>query len=222
MTHEQRLAAFKKADLYVVITEAFCAGRSAMEVLSKTLQAGVRLVQLREKEWDDGPLYQRAVEFRRLTAAAGALFIVNDRVDLALAAGADGVHLGQDDLPVSAARRIAPELIVGASTHSLEEALSAQEAGVSYVNIGPIFPTQTKSTPAPLGLQAIARIIPRLRIPWTTMGGIKIANIHQVVSRGARHPAVMTAVTAAEDPVAATLELRKAILDAVQTWRTFP
>ncbi len=222
MTLEQRLASFKKADLYVVITEAFCAGRSAPEVLIKTLQAGVRLVQLREKEWDDGPLYKRAKEFRRLTAAAGALFIVNDRVDLALAAGADGVHIGQDDLPISAARRIAPELIIGASTHSLEEALAAQEAGASYINIGPIFPTQTKSTPAPLGLEAIERIAPRLRIPWTTMGGIKISNIHQVVSRGAQHPAVMTAVTAAPDPTAAALELRKAILDAHRPLRPSP
>jgi thiamine-phosphate pyrophosphorylase len=213
MNLDQRMAAFEKADLYVVITEAFCAGRSALEVLAKTLAAGVGLVQLREKELDDGELYRRALEFRRQTSEAGALFIVNDRLDIALATGADGVHLGQDDLPLSAARRIAPELVIGASTHSLKEALAAQEAGASYVNIGPIFPTQTKSIPAPLGLEAIEQTAPRLRIPWTTMGGIKNSNLSQVVSRGARHPAVMTAVTAAEDPAAAALQLRKIIKD---------
>jgi len=211
MNLEQRLAAFDQADLYVVITEAFCAGRAALEVLAMTLAAGVRLIQLREKEMADRLLYGRALEFRRQTAAAGALFIVDDRVDIALAAGADGVHLGQDDLPLDAARRLAPELIIGASTHSLEEALAAQEAGASYLNIGPIFPTQTKSIPAPLGPEAIDHIAPRLRIPWTTMGGIKSANISQVVRRGARHPAVMTAVTAAADPTAAALQLRQMI-----------
>ncbi len=211
MNLAQRMAAFEQADLYVVITEAFCAGRSALEVLAQTLAAGVRLVQLREKEWDDLRLYQRALEFRRQTAAAGALLIVNDRLDLALAAGADGVHLGQDDLPIVPARQIAPELIIGASTHSLKEALAAQEAGASYLNIGPIFPTQTKSIPPPIGLEAIDQITPGLRIPWTTMGGIKSSNIGRVVSRGARHPAVMTAVTAAQDPFAAALQLRKII-----------
>jgi thiamine-phosphate pyrophosphorylase len=211
MRHDNLMAAFAKTDLYVVITEAFCAGRTALEVLARALDAGVRLVQMREKDMDGGQLYLRAVEFRRLTAAAGALFIVNDRVDIALAAGADGVHLGQDDMPVSAVRRLAPELVIGASTHSLEEALAAQEAGASYVNIGPIFATQTKPTTAPFGPEVIDGIVPRLRIPWTTMGGIKGSNIDQVVSRGARHPAVMTAVTAAEDVAGTVRKLREKI-----------
>jgi thiamine-phosphate pyrophosphorylase len=215
MSHEERMAAFEEADLYVVITEAFCAGRPALEVLTRTLEAGVRLVQLREKDLDGRRLYLRALDFRRMTAAAGALLIVNDRVDIAMAVDADGVHVGQDDMPVSAVRRIAPQLIVGVSTHSLDEALAAQEAGASYVNIGPIFATQTKSTPiAPLGLEAIDKIAPQLRIPWTTMGGIKSSNIAAVVSWGARHPAVMTAVTAAANPAAAARGLREEIKSA--------
>jgi thiamine-phosphate pyrophosphorylase len=207
MNLEQRLAAFDQADLYVVITEAFCA-EAALEVRDDSA-AGVRLMQLREKEW------RMARCMGNLDSATdrgrGALLIVDDRVDIALATGADGVHLGQDDLPLDAARRLAPELIIGASTHSLEEALAAQEAGASYLNIGPIFATQTKSIPAPLGPEAIDQIAPRLRIPWTTMGGIKSVNISQVVRRGARHPAVMTAVTAALDPTAAALQLRQMI-----------
>lgn len=211
MTHRKRLALFDETDLYVVITEALCAGRAAIQVLEMTLAAGVGLVQLREKDLPGRLLFERALQFRRQAREAGALLIINDRLDIALAAGADGVHLGQDDLPVSAARRIAPDLIIGASTHSLEEALAAQEAGASYVNLGPIFPTQTKETATPLGPQMLDEIAPRLHIPWTTMGGITAANIDQVVSRGARHPAVITAVTATPDITAAARELRNII-----------
>lgn len=212
MNPHQRLAAFAAADLYVVITEAFCAGRHAHDILVQTLMAGVSLVQLREKEKSGRGLYNLALEFRRLTEAAGALLIIDDRLDIALASGADGVHLGQEDLPLEVARQIAPDLLIGASTHSLEEALAAQDQGASYVNIGPIFATQTKPAVTPLGLEAIDRIAPHLRIPWTTMGGINQKNISQVVFHGARHPAVMSAVTAAADPRAAALELRQIIL----------
>jgi thiamine-phosphate pyrophosphorylase len=211
MTHEQRLHSFHEADLYVVITEALCAGRTALDILGMTLAAGVHLVQLREKDLGSRLLYELALEFRRQTQAANALLIINDRLDIALAAGADGVHLGQQDLPVSVARRLGPELLIGSSTHSLEEALAAQEAGASYVNIGPIFATMTKEAVTPLGPEMIDRIAPQLRIPWTTMGGINKANIDQVVSRGARHPAVITAVTASPDPKAAAGELRQII-----------
>ena len=184
----------------MVITTAFCAGRSALEILAQTLAAGVKIVQMQEKEMSGRGLYELALEYRRLTAAAGALLIIDDRLDLALASAADGVHLGQEDLPLIAARRIAPDLIIGASTHSLEEALAAEAAGASYVNIGPVFATQTKPTMTPLGPEAIDRVAPSLRVPWSTMGGINLANIGQVVAHGARHPAVMSAVTAAPDP----------------------
>ena len=217
MIHAERLRVFHQADLYVVITEALCAGRSAVEILDMTLAAGVRLVQLREKDLKGRALFALALEFRRRTEAAGALLIINDRLDIALAAGADGVHLGQDDLPVSAARSLGSELIIGASTHSLEEALAAQDAGASYVNIGPIFATLTKEGATPLGPEMIDRIAPKLRLPWTTMGGIKKTNIDQVVSRGAKHPAVITAVTAAPDPTAAARELRQKIAHGLST-----
>jgi thiamine-phosphate pyrophosphorylase len=208
----RRLAAFEHADLYVVITEAFCAGRTALEVLDQVLAAGVKIVQLREKDLEDRPLYELALEFRRRTEAAGSLLIIDDRVDIALAAAADGVHLGQTDLPVAAAHGVAPNLIIGASSHSLEEALAAQESGAGYVNIGPIFPTATKPNAVVLGVEAIPRIAPHLRIPWSTMGGINQGNIAQVVARGARHPAVMSAVTAATDVMAAARALRETII----------
>ncbi len=211
-THAARMKRFDETDLYVVITEAFCAGRDAMEVLEGALAGGVRLIQLREKDCATGELMARAVAFRERTQAADALLIIDDRVDVALACGADGVHLGQDDMPIADARRIAPELIIGSSSHDLEEAMAAQAAGASYVNIGPIFATQTKSLAmAPLGVEAIDGIAPHLRIPFTNMGGIKEHNIASIVERGGRHPAVVTAVTAADDVEQAAASLRRAM-----------
>ncbi len=209
MTYAGRMAWFEHSDLYVVITEAFCAGRDGLDVLDQVLAAGVTLVQLREKDMTTLAMFDRARAFRERTRAAGALLIIDDRVDLALAVDADGVHLGEHDLPIAAARAIAPELILGASAHNLDEALQAQDAGASYVNIGPIFGTRTKQLPmAPLGPEALDTIAPRLHIPWTTMGGIKAHNIHEVVTRGATHIAVVTAVTAAKDVRSAAMELR--------------
>ncbi|MGA7562501.1 MAG: thiamine phosphate synthase [Desulfobaccales bacterium] len=216
MNLARRLAAFERADLYVVITQAFCAARGGLTILDQVLATGVGIVQLREKDPTDRRLYELAVAFRRRTEAAGALLIIDDRLDIALAAGADGVHLGQEDLPVAAAREIAPDLIIGASSHSLEEALAAQEAGAGYVNIGPIFATATKPGISPLGLAAIESIAPHLRIPWSTMGGINQGNIAGVVACGARHPAVMSAVTAAPEPGAAARALRDQILSPLR------
>lgn len=209
-----RISLFDQPGLYVVITESFCGGRSAISVLDAVLEAGVKVVQLREKDIDGGDMYRRCVAFRERTRAAGALLIVNDRLDVALAAGADGVHLGQDDLPVAAARALAPELIVGASSHNLAEALAAQEEGASYVNIGPIFSTQTKSVPTgAVGPEMIDEIKPYLVVPFTCMGGIKEHNVTDVVKRGARHIAVVTAVTAAKDVRQAAKNLQDLILN---------
>ena len=138
--------------------------------------------------------------------------MVDDRVDIALAVEADGVHLGQSDLPIAAARAIAPELILGASSHNLAEALDAQAQGASYTNIGPIFPTQTKNVPTgAVGPEMLDLVVPRLVIPYTCMGGIKLENINVVLRRGARHIAMVTAITAADDPGAVAAEFRHKI-----------
>ncbi len=211
MTHRERMERFNQTDLYVVITEAFCGGRSNIDVLKACLDAGVRLVQFREKDLPARTLCRQAEIFRDHTDRAGALLIIDDRLDVALAVDADGVHLGQQDLPIDAARRIAPELILGASSHTLEQALAAEAAGASYVNIGPIFATQTKRTQvAPLGADAVGLIAPNLNIPFTCMGGIKAHNVQEVIRRGAKHVAVVTAVTAARDIAAAVRDLRAA------------
>ncbi|MCC6696717.1 MAG: thiamine phosphate synthase [Candidatus Hydrogenedentes bacterium] len=213
MNLSERLARFDRPDLYVVITEAFCGGRSALDVLDAVLDAGVRLIQFREKDLDELELFLRATQFRERTRKYDALLIINDRLEVAIATDADGVHLGQTDAPVDVARRIVPELIIGASTHNLEEALEAQALGASYVNIGPIFATQTKAVPTGVvGPAMIDAIAPHLTIPWTTMGGIKLHNIDEVLKRGAKRVAVVTAVTEADDVRAAASELRERIL----------
>lgn len=213
MPHSKRIEKFNETDLYVVITEKMCKGRPSEWVLEECLKAGVRLVQFREKEGDDRVKYNKAIQFRKITNNYNALLIIDDRVDLALMVDADGVHLGQSDLPISEVRRIAPDLIIGASTHSLAQALKAQEEGASYVNIGPLFPTQTKTTSvSPLGVEALKKIVPHLKIPFTCMGGIKLNNIDEVLKHGAKHVAVVTAVTEAEDIQVAVQKLRERII----------
>jgi thiamine-phosphate pyrophosphorylase len=208
---------FQASDLYVVITESFCT-RPAIEVLEAVLRAGVRLVQFREKDIDAGDLYRRAKAFREMTDRYDALLIVDDRVDIALAVDADGVHLGQSDLPIAVARQVAPELILGASSHNLAEALDAQAQGASYTNIGPIFPTNTKSVPTgAVGPEMLDLVTPHLSIPYTCMGGIKLDNIDAVLRKGAHHIAMVTAVTGADDPEAAATELRAKILQYQKT-----
>jgi thiamine-phosphate pyrophosphorylase len=212
-TRAARMARFVDTDLYVVITESFCGGRSAEAVLAACLDAGVRLVQFRKKGAAPKVLQEQARAFCAQVHAVDGVLIINDDVNLALAAGADGVHLGQGDMPVAEARQLGPELILGVSTHSVEEAVAAQESGADYVNIGPIFATQTKELPmGPLGLGGLEEIAPHVKIPFSCMGGIKAENIGEVVARGCRHPAVVTAVTQAEDVCAAAKALREQVL----------
>ena len=203
---------FDAVDLYPVTYEKLSAGRSDLEVLEGIIQGGAKIVQLREKDLSKRNLYQLAVRFREITERAGVLLIINDHLDIALAVGADGVHLGQDDLPVAAGRKIAPELLIGASTYSLEEALKAERDGADYINIGPIFPTRTKEGVKDfLGPEAIPAISSKISIPFTVMGGINGSNIDRVVEQGARHIAVVTAVTQAPDITGAVRALRARI-----------
>jgi len=192
---------FRQAGLYLVTSQTLSAGRTTPEIVKAALAGGVTLIQLREKEMSLREYVPLAKEVREMTARAGALLIINDRVDVAMAVEADGVHLGQEDFPVREARRLAPDLIIGASTHSIEEALKAQEEGASYINIGPIYPTGTKVWEGEFlgldGLRAIARVA---RIPFSVMGGIKPGHIPGLVAAGARIIAVVTAVTAATNP----------------------
>jgi thiamine-phosphate pyrophosphorylase len=206
--HTERMRRFQAAGLYLVTSQPLSAGRSTREIVVAALAGGVKLVQLREKDMPLREYLDLAREVRILTEAAAALLIINDRVDVALAVGADGVHLGLDDFPVPEARRLAPELIIGASTHSVDEARRAQAEGASYINIGPIYPTGTKHWEGDyLGLEGLRSIAAVTRIPFTVMGGIKSAHIPDLIQAGARTIALVTAVTDAADPESACRSL---------------
>lgn len=210
----QRIEAFGQIDLYPVTDQGLSLGRTDLEILDGIIAGGARIVQLREKHLSKKDFYSLAQKFREKTASAGMLLIINDHLDIALACEADGVHLGQDDLPLSVARKLAPDLLIGVSTHNLEEAMKAEEQGADYVNIGPIFATQTKKlSMKPLGPEMIKRIAPHLRIQFTVMGGIDQTNIGQVLKAGARKIAVVTAVTKAGDIGQAVQALRRTILE---------
>jgi thiamine-phosphate pyrophosphorylase len=218
MTREARRRLFQQVDIYPVTCEEFSQGRSNLEVLEAVIQGGARIIQLREKEYPKKDLYHLALKFREMTAKVGVLLIINDHVDIALAVGADGVHLGQEDLPLTVARQLAPELLIGASTHSLEDVLQAQKGGADYVNIGPIFPTRTKEgVERVLGPEAIATISPHVEVNFTVMGGINEANIDQVLAQGARRVAMVTAITRAADIAAKVRSLKEKINECSST-----
>jgi len=206
--HQRRMEKFRRAGLYLATSQAMSCGRSTIEIVRQALAGGVRLIQLREKDLPLRKFKRLAFKIRAMTKRAGALLIINDRLDVALAVAADGVHLGQDDFPVAEARKIAPDLIIGASSHSLKEALDAQKAGASYVNIGPLFPTKTKEWSREfLGIKKMRRISVKLKISFTVMGGIKAEHIPDLIKAGAETIAVVTAVTAAKNPRMAAEEL---------------
>lgn len=206
---KQRAERFRNTGLYLVIGHEFTNGRSVLDVLAAAADGGVRTVQLREKNLSGRELTLLAEKFRRKCDELGVLMLMNDHVDIALAVGADGVHLGQDDMPLEAARRIAPELILGRSTHSVEQALEAQAQGADYVNLGPVFPTRTKNTPVqPLRLEIIRNAAPKLSIPFSVMGGVKEHNIPQLYDAGARIFAMVTELTQADDVAAKARAMR--------------
>lgn len=204
MNLAEKEAAFKKTTLYPVITPGFTKGRSVIEVLEAVLAGGAKVVQLRDKE--DPARY--AAEFRRRTEYFKALLIINDSLETALKYGADGVHLGPGDLSIKEARLRAPNLLIGSSATSLNEALAAEKAGASYVALGPIFHTLTKPRAGEaLGVNILTEALQEVRIPLVAIGGINKNNIGEILTAGIRHIAVITALTEAADIERATRAL---------------
>ena len=212
-TLAERIEAFRSTDVYPVVTSEFCAGRPAADVAASILAGGARILQIREKTMPDRPFLDLLRQIRKLTWDHGALLIVDDRVDAALIAQADGVHLGQDDLPLPDARRIAPDLLIGVSTHNADEIRRAQDEGCSYLNIGPIFPTNTKQLTGIrfLGLDELKKLIPLVRVPFSVMGGIKDSLLAELKAAGAGRIAAVTAFTQAADPGAEIAKWRAAL-----------
>jgi thiamine-phosphate pyrophosphorylase len=189
------------ASLYVVLDRAAAGGRDLVDILDAALAGGSRLIQLREKEWPSGRVLPLAERLRARCAAAGATFIVNDRVDLAVAAGADGVHVGQDDLPARAVRPLLRAgMILGVSTHSVAQARAAQADGADYIAVGSMFPTRSKAEFELVGTDLLRKLRGEIRVPLIGIGGITHANVGEVIAAGGDGVAVISAVCAADDP----------------------
>ncbi len=197
--------------LCLLVSERLCRCGLA-ETVRCALQGGVDCVQLREKEVSDRELIATARQVREWTREAGALFIVNDRPDIAVLVGADGVHVGQDDLPVGEARRIAGvDRLIGVSTHSIEQARQAVLEGADYLGVGPVFPSGTKDFAQFPGLNFVRRAAAEVALPWFAIGGITVENVGAVVAAGARRVAVSGAVCGADDPAGVARRLRAAL-----------
>lgn len=201
-----------------VITDATFRSRTHEEVAQAALQGGATVLQFREKRAPGRALYETALRLRRLCATFGVPFIVDDRVDIALAVDADGVHVGPEDLPVAVARRLlGPHRIVGASAGNVEEAVRAMEEGADYLGVGPVYATATKPDAGEaIGLEGLRRIVQAVRIPVVGIGGITLPRVEEVILAGAAGVAVISAVAASEDMVAATSALRRAVDQALR------
>jgi thiamine-phosphate pyrophosphorylase len=207
MDRRERL---RTARLYF-ISDARPGGRPLAEVLGPALEGGVDLFQLRDKDAPDDELLAAAAVARDLCAAHGALFVINDRPDLAAAAGADGVHVGQEDASVADARAvIGPDALVGLSTHSPEQ-IDAVPADADLIGVGPVYATPTKAGRAPAGLELVAYAAAHARVPWFAIGGIDRETAPEVVAHGATRIAVVRAIADAPDPRAAAADLRRAL-----------
>jgi len=213
MTEKRGLANLLEADIYGITAEEYSLGRSNVEVVARMIDSGIRVVQYREKVKKTRQKYEECLKIREMTREAGVTLIVNDHIDLALLVNADGVHIGQDDLPPEKVRELVGEgMIVGLSTHSPAQALAAVKAGVDYIGVGPIFATKTKKDVCdPVGLEYLEYVVQNIRLPFVAIGGIKEHNIAEVSRRGARCIALVTEIVGAEDIVAKVRALRAAL-----------
>ncbi|GEA17407.1 thiamine phosphate synthase [Moorella sp. E306M] len=195
--------------LYVITSRRLAGARSLVDLAAKL--EGVDYLQLREKDLTGRELYHLALDIKQVLPP-GTRLLINDRLDVALAAGADGVHLGENSLPPAVARRLlGPEKIMGVSVHSVTAAREAEKAGADYLLFGHIFPTASKEGIPPRGVGSLREVVASVGIPIIALGGINTANARQCLAAGARGVAVMSAVMAAPDPARAVAELKQTL-----------
>lgn len=188
--------------------------KNDVEDVRAALRAGVKIVQYREKALPTKEMVMTAKKIKELCDESGALLIINDRVDVALAVDADGVHIGADDMPYENARAILGKKIIGLSARNLEEALYAQRVGADYMGFGPIFETKTKKdASAAQGLKALRKVLKSASVPVVAIGGITLENVREVVEAGARHVAAISATVGSDDVEAAVLSFRRIIAE---------
>jgi len=186
--------------LCVITDRSLSRGRDVQEVVSAAIRGGAQMIQFRDKELSDGEFYRVASGLRELTRKADVLLTIDDRVDVALAVGADGVHLGERDLPLTAARELTgPDMILGASARTEEGVRLAQQGGADYLGLGAMFPTGTKGDAIHVGPERLRRLRPSIGIPVLAIGGITAENVEAVIRAGADGVAVIGAVVGADD-----------------------
>ena len=183
------------------------------DIAAQAVEGGVDYVQLREKGRTADEIYRLAMELKKILDGTKAIFLINDRVDVALAVGAHGVHLGQASLPPEAARRVLGEdKIIGVSTHNLEEARAAEKGGADYIIFSHIFPTGSKPGLKPKGPESLREITQEVGIPVVALGGIKIENVPKIISRGVNNVAVMSCILKAESPLREAEGIKRLLL----------
>jgi len=196
--------------LYCITAEPYSCGRSTLVVVNNMIEAGARIIQYREKDKSGREKYADCLAIRQMTRDRGVTFIVNDDVDLALAVVADGVHIGQNDMPIEAVRALAGHaMIIGLSTHCPEQARDAVLRGADYIGVGPLFATATKKDAgAPVGLDYLDYVVRNIPVPHVAIGGIKRHNLDEVVRHGARCVALVTEIVGAPDVGVRVQEIR--------------
>ena len=203
MKHRKKMENFLSADIYGITADEYSLGRGNVETVRLMVEAGIKVVQYREKNKKSGEMYRECLAIRQITCDNKVTFIVNDHIDLALAVGADGVHIGQDDLPPQIVRDIiGDEMIIGLSTHSPTQARKAQSlAGIiDYIGAGPIFATKTKKDVCePVGLEYLEYVSENINIPFVSIGGIKEHNVASVKKHGAKIIAMVTEIVHSVD-----------------------
>jgi len=196
--------------LYVITESAISKGRSNEDVVREAIAGGAEIIQLREKQLDKNKVKEEAIKLLKICRENNVLFILNDYVDIALEIGADGVHLGQSDMSIKGTREICGDkLIIGLSTHSVEQAINADKEDVDYITIGPIFKTRSKDYI--LGTEIINQIINKINKPLIAIGGVNKNNIDSVLEQGVKSVAVISAVVSSDDVKEAARELVKKI-----------
>jgi len=202
---------FSEFRLYAV-TDIRTESQNILKKIEAAYRGGVDIVQLRSKVLPDAALTRLGLKIREIAARYHKLYFVNDRVDLALVTGAHGVHLGQEDMPVRAARKLAKQIgrkiWIGKSTHSLKQALAAVSEGADYIGVGPVFATPTKPHMKSVGLGFVKQAAMKIRIPWVAIGGIDLENIRDVARAGATRVAVVRAIFATQDSQKAARKLK--------------
>ena len=190
-----------ETDLYCITASDHSLGRTNMEVVKAMINAGVKIIQYREKDKSLLEKYNECREIRKLTKDAAVTFIINDDIDIAILLNADGVHIGQDDLPIEEVRKlVGEEMIIGISTHSPAQALDAVKRGADYIGVGPLYKTFTKKNVCdPVGLEYLEFAVANIKIPFVAIGGIKEHNLGDVKKKGARCVSLVTEITGAPD-----------------------